>query len=592
MPTVSPYRCSRRILVFLVGGLSASLIVGGALLWLVFKDDAAQVSEPMPRPVVQVLTFYPGMSAQAVEKSLTNCIERSINQTPGVERIESKSVAGVSVVTVFFRDGINTNTALTTTYARASGGVLANLPPGTMPPLVLPRNGSTLGIVTVENARLNPVQLKEVARGVRNLLMTVSGCSVPVVVGGEDPVPSAPLDPKKLAPDDILKALEQHDLFTGRVVSFGKSHARKNGHSVALLPVYSQEGAIRGQVVEAVREKLPDIEKLAAVGTTLDFLPAEDRGLITITLRAPSGLRLTATEKRVAAFERFLEGAIPEAERRAFVAELGYTQDWSATRTANAGEQDATIQLWLSPRSKRSAEEIVGKLRAAFVGKAEFADLSARFTAGGLDATAREYGSPADVNIQVSGGKPGQADRLAQEIRRRVASLQEAADVQIAQRLESPELRIELDPQKAAQVGLTAREVFAQVAAALDASLPQGRERWIDKAENPNVLHVPYPLRSGKTLEDALNADITSTRAQDPIKLSNLARLRRATTAVEINHVDLSRTVNILVNHAQGGDAQWLANVVETSLRDLAIPEGVRIKVLTPSRRPPKTKGT
>jgi hypothetical protein len=54
---------------------------------------------------------------------------------------------------------------------------------------------------------------------------------------------------------------------------------------------------------------------------------------------------------------------------------------------------------------------------------------------------------------------------------------------------------------------------------------------------------------------------------------------------VEINHVDLCRTVNILANHAKGGNARRLADVVETTLRGLAIPEGVRIKVQTPGGR-------
>jgi multidrug efflux pump subunit AcrB len=600
MPTVSPCCCSRRALVFLVIGLSASLIVGGALLWLVFKETLpaapvpalgevggadAQVGVPKLRSVVQVVTTYPGMSAQAVEKTITNRVERSVHQAPDVERIESKSLAGVSVVTVYFRDGIDRVTALTTTNARARSA-LANLPPNTVPPMVLRRNDSALGLVTVENDRLDQIQLKEVARDVRNLLLVVPGCVVPWVVGGKDPIPPVLLDSKKLSPSDVRKALDEHDLFFGRAISVGTARARKNGRSVVLLPVYAQEGARPAHVIEAIQKGLPAIEKVAAPGTTLDLLPAEDRGLITISLRAPSGLRLAATEKRVAEFERFLEEAIPEAERRAFVAELGYTQDWSAACTANAGDQDATIQLWLSPRRLENAEETIGKLRAGFAGKVEFADLRARFTAGGLDAMAWAYGSPAAVNIHVCGGEPDQADRLAQAIRRRIASLKEAADVQVAQRLDAPELRIELDRQKAAQTGLTAREVFVQAAAALNASLPGGRALWIDRADNPYILHVPYPQHPGKTLEDALNVVVTGTGARGPIKLGNLVRLQRATTAVEINHVDLCRTVNILANHAEGGNARRLADVVETTLRGLAIPEGVRIKVQTPGGRP------
>ena len=584
MPTVSPGCRSRRTLIFLVVGLSASLIVGGALWWLVFKPTAPKLG-----PVIQVVTAYPGISAEEVEKTITDPIERSANQAQGVERIESKSVAGVSVVTVYFRDDIDRDTALTTTNLQALSAQ-AKLPPNTLPSVVLPCNDSVVGIVTVENARLGPVKLYEVARHeVRNMLMTVRGSALPGVVGGKDPIAlalRAARAAKQFPPADIMKALDEHDLFFKPAVSLETSPVRKNGRSAIFLPVYFQEGAHPAQVAEDIQKMLPDIEKrVTAGGTTLSFLPAEDRGLITISLRAPSGLGLEATEKRVAKFERFLEETIPAAERRAFVTEIGCTQDVIAAFRPNASAQDATIQLWLSPRHQENAEETVGKLRAAFVGKAEFADLQARFTTGGLDATARRYGSPAAVNIQVSGGKLEQAERLAQEIRRQVATVKDAADVQVVQRLDAPELRIELDRQKAAQIGLSAKEVFVQAAAALGVTVPPGRELWIDKAENSHVLRVPYPQPPEKTLEDALNTVVRGNGVRGPIKLGSLVRIQRTTTAVEINHVDLRRTVNILVNHATGGDARRLADAVEASLRDLTIPEGMRIKVQTLGRR-------
>src|SRR5262245_60457412 len=56
-------------------------------------------------PAVQVLTYYNGMPAASVEKTITNRIERWVNQAPGVREVESRSVPGVSVARVYFRDG-------------------------------------------------------------------------------------------------------------------------------------------------------------------------------------------------------------------------------------------------------------------------------------------------------------------------------------------------------------------------------------------------------------------------------------------------------------------------------------------------------
>src|SRR4051812_9687077 len=58
-------------------------------------------------PAVQVLTFYGGMPARSTERTLTDRIERWVNQAPGVANVESRSVAGVSVVRSYFRDDVD-----------------------------------------------------------------------------------------------------------------------------------------------------------------------------------------------------------------------------------------------------------------------------------------------------------------------------------------------------------------------------------------------------------------------------------------------------------------------------------------------------
>src|SRR5437868_7629514 len=88
-------------------------------------------------PAVQVLTYFQGMPASSIEKTITNRIERWTNQSPGVERIESKSVPGVSIARLYFRDDIDPNGALTMTNSLALGS-LTYLPPNTLPPVVLP----------------------------------------------------------------------------------------------------------------------------------------------------------------------------------------------------------------------------------------------------------------------------------------------------------------------------------------------------------------------------------------------------------------------------------------------------------------------
>src|SRR5437660_3287583 len=117
------------------------------------KNIPVDILPVFKAPAVQVLTYYQGMPASSVEKTITNRIERWVNQAPGARLVESKSVPGVSVVKVFFRDDVDSNYALTVTNSLALG-TLPTLPPNTLPPVVLPFDPTgtvPLGILTVSN---------------------------------------------------------------------------------------------------------------------------------------------------------------------------------------------------------------------------------------------------------------------------------------------------------------------------------------------------------------------------------------------------------------------------------------------------------
>src|SRR5947209_19170868 len=110
--------------VLVVGSLSARSIPVDILP--VFKS-----------PAVQVLTFYGGMPAASVEKDITNRMERWVGQANGTSRQESRSIVGASIVRDFFRGDVDPNGALTQVNSLALAAV-PNLPPGTLPPVVLP----------------------------------------------------------------------------------------------------------------------------------------------------------------------------------------------------------------------------------------------------------------------------------------------------------------------------------------------------------------------------------------------------------------------------------------------------------------------
>src|SRR3954470_19313938 len=174
-------------------------------------------------PAVQVLTFYGGMPAASVEKDITNRMERWVGQASGTSRQESRSIVGASVVRDFFRSGVDPNGALTQVNSLALAAV-PNLPPGTLPPVVLPFDPTSttpVGIVAVDSPDGSQSEsiLYDVGRyEVRNMIMSINGAVAPVVYGGKIRAVIAYLDRQKLearrlSPLDVMKAMDAYNVF-------------------------------------------------------------------------------------------------------------------------------------------------------------------------------------------------------------------------------------------------------------------------------------------------------------------------------------------------------------------------------------------
>ena len=185
-----------------------------------------------------------------------------------------------------------------------------------------------------------------------------------------------------------------------------------------------------------------------------EFFPQADAGQITMYLRAPSNLRLDASEKRVALVEKFIEDHIPAHERDMIVSEMGLDPDWSSAYTENSGQQDTVLRIQLTEARSRSAQEYAALLRHAFEKDSRFADLRVAFDTGGIVSTALNFGVSSPIDVQIEGGSREDAMNLAQQVKNEARQVRGAADVRVQQRLDAPYLIIDVDKQKAASIGL------------------------------------------------------------------------------------------------------------------------------------------
>jgi hydrophobic/amphiphilic exporter-1 (mainly G- bacteria), HAE1 family len=151
-------------------------------------------------PVVVVATFFSGMPPEQIENDITGRFERFFTLGSGIEHIESRSLPGVSLIKIYFQPGTDADADVTTISNLAMAN-LRRLPPGTLPPVVLKFDASSLPVclITLKGEGLNETQLRDLGQyTVRNQVANVPGASVPQPFGGKYRQIMVYVDPLKL----------------------------------------------------------------------------------------------------------------------------------------------------------------------------------------------------------------------------------------------------------------------------------------------------------------------------------------------------------------------------------------------------------
>jgi multidrug efflux pump subunit AcrB len=174
---------------------------------------------PIRIPEVVVATFYTGMPPEEIETEITGRFERFFTLGSGIEHMESRSLPGVSLIKIYFQPGTDPDADVTMISNLAMAN-LRRLPPGTLPPVVMKFDASSLPVclVTLEGQGLSETALRDLGQfAVRNQLATVAGASVPPPFGGKYRQIMVYVDPLKLqayglSPMDVVRAVNRSNL--------------------------------------------------------------------------------------------------------------------------------------------------------------------------------------------------------------------------------------------------------------------------------------------------------------------------------------------------------------------------------------------
>jgi CzcA family heavy metal efflux pump len=210
-------------------------------------------------PVVSVIWNYTGLPAQEMGQRISGQVERGLTTTVSdIEHIESQSLAGVSIIKVFFQPTANIEMAISQVVASMQAQV-RQLPPGITPPLVIKYSASSVPVVQL--ALSSPTRSENslfdaTVNQLRPQLITVPGAAIPFPYGGKNRLISVDLDTQAmqargLSPADVVNAVNTQNLILpSGTAKFGATeyNVKMNGSPDAIaglndLPVRTVNGA-------------------------------------------------------------------------------------------------------------------------------------------------------------------------------------------------------------------------------------------------------------------------------------------------------------------------------------------------------------
>src|SRR6202161_1096755 len=278
----------------------------------------------------------------------------------------------------------------------------------------------------------------------------------------------------------------------------------------------------------------------------VSFFPRSDAGQFVINVKAPTGTRIEVTNDYVKQVEEIVRQVVKQEDLNTVVSNIGVMADLSALFTPNSGMHTAFVQVGLKEDHHESSFVYMNEVRRRIA--AQLPQLRTYFQSGGLVDAVLNQGMPAPIDVQVSGMDLKADDRLAQDLARQIRAARGVSDVYIPQDMDYPALEVNVNRDRAAELGLSPKEVIDNLITALTSDVMIAPSYWVDpKNDNNYLVTVQYPENQVKSIEDLKAMPLHSPKLTMPTYLNQVADIVSIETPTEVDHYQLRRTLAVYV---------------------------------------------
>ncbi|HEV2455201.1 MAG TPA: efflux RND transporter permease subunit, partial [Verrucomicrobiae bacterium] len=347
----------------------------------------------------------------------------------------------------------------------------------------------------------------------------------------------------------------------------------RNGYRAMLASCFEHRG-----VVAAVFLGFCLASSLLVLVLGRNFFPTVDAGQFLLHVRGPTGMRIEETERLSGEVNGVIRNVVPPDELGGILDNIGIPNssiNLSYNTSGVIGAGDADILVSLRP-GHAPTEKYIRELRERL--PREFPGILFYFLPADIVSQTLNFGLPAPYDVQVVGRDPRNheiAARLADEIRK----IPGAVDVRVNQPDNLPQLTIEVERAKAAELGMTLDDVANSVLLGLSGSGQVQPAYWLNSRLGIQYLINVYTPQYRIDSVAQLNSMPIRVGANNDQILANVADLKRVEISPAISHYNVMPVIDVY-GGVDGRDLGSVLNEIKPLIDKFGkLPRGTSILV-------------
>jgi multidrug efflux pump subunit AcrB len=312
-----------------------------------------------------------------------------------------------------------------------------------------------------------------------------------------------------------------------------------------------------------------------------NFFPSSDTGSFILHLRAKSGIRIEETARLCDLVEQNIRKTVPAAEVDNILDNIGLpysTLNFQHATSGLIGAGDADILVSLKEKHHPTANYIAD-LRTSL--PRDFPGVTFYFLPSDIVTQILNFGLPAPIDIQFQGADIAANRKVADKVLSELHQIPGLVDLRIQQPDDYPVMTVDVDRTKAAQGGLSVRDVGGSLLNILSGSTQLNPQFFLNYKNGVNYsLVVQAPQYTIQSLSDLQNIPLSSATSKQPEILADVASISRSTEMEVITHYNIRRTLDIYGN-VQGTDLGAVSRRIDKIVaeNEKSLPRGSFVNV-------------